>query len=172
MQGLGVRLLITITLSMIAVALPLSGAAAESLKEQLTGAWTLTSADAVRPDGSRVATFGSTPKGIIIFSADGRFALIQMRSELPRIAANSRDQGTPEEYKAIVSGSIAYFGTYAVSEGDRTLTLRLEGSTFPNVMDVGEQKRIITLLNGEELKFTNPRTPAGTTLEVGWKRAK
>jgi len=35
-----------------------------------------------------------------------------------------------------------------------------------------EQKRFITSLTADELKFTNPRTPSGETLEFVWKRAK
>jgi hypothetical protein len=147
-------------------------AVAQSPKEQIVGAWTMVSADSIRPDGSRVEVFGSNPKGMMIFSRDGQFALIQMRAELPRIAANSRDQGTPEENKAIVQGSIAYFGTYTVNEVDKTLTLKLEGSTFANVLAQGEQKRLVTVLTSDELRFVNPKTPSGATLEVGWKRAK
>jgi hypothetical protein len=149
-----------------------SDAVAQSPKEQIVGAWTLVSADSVRPDGSRVAVFGSNPKGIMLFSRDGHFALIQMHAELPTIAAKSRDQGTPEENKAIVQGSIAYFGTYSVNESDKTISLKLEGSTFANILAAGAQKRVITSLTPDELKFTNPRTPSGATLEVGWKRAK
>jgi hypothetical protein len=147
-------------------------AVAQSSKEHIVGAWTLVSADSVRPDGSRAAVFGANPKGIMIFSHDGSFALVQMRAELPGIAANSRDQGTPEENKAIVQGSIAYFGTYSVNEAEKVVTLKLEGSTFANLLGGGEQKRIITSLTPDELKLTNPRTPSGATLEVGWKRAK
>jgi hypothetical protein len=32
--------------------------------------------------------------------------------------------------------------------------------------------RIITSITGDEMKFTNPRTPAGVILEFVWKRAK
>jgi hypothetical protein len=159
---------VTLTLPLLFItALSATDATAQSAKEQIVGAWTMASADSVRPDGSRVAMFGSNPKGIMIFSRDGHFALIQMRAELPRIAAKSRDQGTPEENKAIVQGSIAYFGTYAVNEADKSLTLNLEGSTFVNVLAQGEQKRVITVLTSDELKFTNPKTPSGATLEVG-----
>lgn len=148
-----------------------SDAVAQSPKEQIGGAWTLVSADSVRPDGSRVEVFGSNPKGIMIFSRDGHFALVQMRAGLPRIAANGRDHGTAEENKVIVQGSIAYFGTYSVNEADKVITLKLEGTTFANILGAGEQKRLITSLTPDELKFTNPRTPSGATLEVGWKRA-
>ncbi len=146
-------------------------AQSKSPKELLVGAWTLVSADSVRGDASKVPVFGSNPKGIMIFTGDGHFSLVQMRAEMPRIAANSRDQGTPEEYKAIVSGSIAYFGTYSFNEAEKTIVLRLEGSTYANLMG-GEQKRIVTHLTAEELTFTNPRNPSGMTLEVTWKRAQ
>lgn len=147
-------------------------AAAQSPKEQIVGAWTLISADSVRSDGSRAEVLGPNPKGIMMFSRDGHFALVQMRAELPRMTANSRDQGTPEENKAIVQGSIAYFGTYSVNEAEKVITLTLEGSTFANILGAGEQRRLITSLTPDELRLTNPRTTSGATLEVGWKRAK
>jgi hypothetical protein len=50
--------------------------------------------------------------------------------------------------------------------------LSTEGSTFANLMGAGEQKRLVTTLTADELKFPNPRTPSGATLEVVWKRAK
>jgi hypothetical protein len=149
-----------------------SDAVAQSARDHIVGAWTLVSADSARPDGSRVAVFGSKPKGIMIFSPDGHFALVQMRAELSRIAASSRDQGTVEENKAIVHGSIAYFGSYSLNEAEKVITLKLEGSTFANILGAGEQKRLITSLTPDELKLTSPRTPSGATLEVGWKRAK
>ncbi len=164
-------LTITLLLNLGAV-LFVDDAVAQSSKEQIVGAWTLVSADSVRSDGSRVAVFGSNPRGIMIFSHDGYFALVQMRAELPAIMAKSRDQGTPEENRAIVQGSIAYFGKYSVNEAEKVITMKLEGSTFANLLGGGEQKRIITSLTPDELKFTNPRIPSGATLEVGWKRAK
>ncbi len=44
--------------------------------KQLVGAWTLVAAESVRADGSKVEVFGSNPKGTMIFSSDGHFALI------------------------------------------------------------------------------------------------
>jgi len=65
----------------------------------------------------------------------------------------------------------AYFGTYSINEVDKILTAKVEGSTYANLIGT-DQKRIITSLTADELKFTNPRTPAGVTLEFVWKRAK
>jgi hypothetical protein len=77
-----------------------------------------------------VEAFGPNPKGILIFDANGRFYLQILRSELPKIASNKRDTGTPEENKAVVSGSIAYYGTYTMNGTD--LMLHVEGCSFPN----------------------------------------
>lgn len=147
------------------------GPSRKSPHELIVGTWTMITADAIRPDGRRVEAFGTNPKGTMIFTPDGHFALIQMRAQLPMIAAKSRDLGTPAENQAIVSGSIAYYGTYALDEMDQTLRLKLEASTFANVLEQREQTRVITVLTTDELKFSNPRTPAGVTLEVAWRRA-
>jgi hypothetical protein len=169
MNPLTDRAVTVISLVTLGFVLLASDAVAQSAKSQLVGAWTLVAAENVRADGSKVEVFGSIPKGTMIFSSDGHFALIQMRADLPKLASNSRDAGTPEENKAVVQGSIAYFGTYSVNESEKIITLKLEGSTFANVG--GEQRRIVTSLTADELKFTNPRTPSGATLEVVWKRA-
>jgi hypothetical protein len=72
----------------------------------------------------------------------------------------------------LMAGSIAYYGTYSVNEVDKVITAKVEGSTFANLVGAAEQKRIITSLTADELKFVNPRTPSGDTLEFIWKRAK
>ena len=38
----------------------------------LVGIWTLTAADNLQPDGSRVHAYGANPQGILVFGADGR----------------------------------------------------------------------------------------------------
>jgi hypothetical protein len=74
----------------------------KSLKEQIVGSWTYASADTVRPDGSRVPTWGSNPAGLWMFGSDGRYISLTGRAGVPRFASNSRTTGTPEENKAAV----------------------------------------------------------------------
>jgi Lipocalin-like domain len=97
--------------------------------------------------------------------------MIITRSDLPKFASNNRHAGTPEENKAVVEGSIAYFGMYSVSETDDTCAIHIESSTFPNWIGTN-QKRSFTI-SGEELKWTTPTVSlgSGTALDV-WKRAK
>jgi hypothetical protein len=73
---------------------------------------------------------------------------------------------------AIASGSVAYTGTYTVDEASKTIHANIETSTFPNLVGAPNQRRIVTFVSADELRFTNPRTPAGLTLEFLFKRAK
>jgi hypothetical protein len=59
-----------------------------------------------------------------------------------------------------------------VNEDTKTINPNIETSTFPNLVGAPNQRRIITAVNADELRFTNPRTPAGVTLEFVFKRAK
>jgi hypothetical protein len=143
----------------------------KSLKDQLVGTWTVVSTINVQKDGTKVDQFGANPKGSITFDGNGHYTLIIVRSDLPKFAANRADEGSADENKAVLKGLIAHFGTYSINEADKTLTTRVEGGSFPNLAGM-EQRRTITSLTAEELKYTNPATAFGTSAEVVWRRAK
>jgi hypothetical protein len=155
-----------------AIALPTSDAFAQpkSLKEQLVGTWIYVSSTITRPDGTK--SDRPNLNGIVIYTSDGHFAFVSARTDFPKLASNDIARATAEEAQAVVAGSIACFGTYSVNETDKVIIPKVEGGTFANLIGGAEQKRIITALTEDELRFTNPRTPAGTTLEFIWKRAK
>jgi hypothetical protein len=135
-----------------------SNAAAQSaktLRERLVGTWSFVIAEITTADGKRTLPFGDQPKGMLIFTSDGHFAQVHVAGDLPRIASNNRLAGTPEDNKAIVHGSLALFGTYTVDEEKKTLTFKIEGSTFPNLAGVA-QTRTIDLLSDDEFRNTNP----------------
>ena len=68
-------------------------------------------------DGRKVTqAFGANPKGIQTFEANGRFTLVFLKSDLPKVASNDRMTPTPEEAMAIAKGAIAYYGTYTVDD--------------------------------------------------------
>jgi hypothetical protein len=148
-----------------------SAAADEPIAKRVVGAWTLVAVTAERADGSKAEPFGTNPKGIIIFTDNGHFSLFQSRADIPKLAENDRGKATAEEARAVVGGSIAYYGTYSVNETDNSLSVSLDGATFANLLG-GAQRRDITSLTADELRFSNPRTPSGMTLQTVWKRAK
>ena len=146
-------------------------AAATPLKEAILGAWLLVSVVSEAADGARGEPFGPAPKGIIVFTDGGRFSLFQSAAELPRLAANDRARATAEEAMTVVRNSIAYFGSYTVDDARRELAVRIEGSTYANLIGGTPQRRVVTSLTATELAFDNPRTPSGMTLRTLWRKA-
>jgi Lipocalin-like domain len=143
----------------------------KSLKDQLVGTWTLISWDQTNKDGTKFQRFGASPKGYNIFDASGRFFIMFARSDLPDIASKNPSTPTPEEAKAIVGGAIGYFGTYTVNEADKSFTLNVEASSFPNQRASG-QKRTIVSVTADELKYSNPVPLTGGEIQYVFKRAK
>src|SRR5260221_14570704 len=114
-----------IAAAMLALAASVGAAAAQpanSLKDQIVGSWNFVVAEVTAPDGKKSFPFGETPKGILIFTADGRFAQIHVAGDLPRVASNNRLTGTPEEYAGIMRRSLSVFGTYTVDGDKKTVT--------------------------------------------------
>jgi hypothetical protein len=140
------------------------------LKDQLVGTWTPVSIQNVRPDGSKGDSFSPTPKGILMFDSNGHFSLQILRPDMPKYASNNRLQGTPEENKATVQGVIASYGTYTVNEADKSYTMHMVGSSWPNY-DGTDQKRTVTF-NGDEMNLSFSGGSLGGNGNQVWKRMK
>jgi Lipocalin-like domain len=141
-----------------------------SLGKQVVGSWALTSL-VLDQDGKKSEPYGPGAKGTVIFTNTGHTAVVITRAELPKFASNNRTTGTPEENKAAMAGSIAYFGTYDVNEAEKVVTTHVEGSTFPNWVG-SDQKRTIEM-SGDEMKFLNKNPSMGQgVVTATWKRLK
>ena len=140
----------------------------QSLKQQLIGTWTLLSWEQKKGDGSKLERYGTSPKGIAFFDAGGRYIITVMRADRAKYASNALWQGTPGENKETADGTITYFGTYSMSDADSSISIHVEGSSFPNWNDT-DQKRFVAIA-GQQLILT-VRPPAGDVVDVIWKRA-
>jgi hypothetical protein len=127
-----------------------------SLKEEIVGTWSAVS-QYVDQDGKKLEPFG--PKGMVVYDSNGRFILVLQRASLPNFASNNRMTGTAEENKAVVQGSIAYFGRYSVNENDQKINLHYDGSTYPN-WDGEDQTRLISI-TGDQLSISSPVSAVG-----------
>jgi len=145
--------------SMLFLAAPDIGSA-QSARE-LVGTWELVSSVNTARDGTKSDVFGPNPKGILMFDNDGRFAQVFTRPELPKFASGDRLQGTPDENRAIVQGSIAMFGTYSIS--DKVLMLYVQSGTWPGWIGT-DQKRPLTSYTGDEMSWTQQEEAGATTL--------
>ncbi len=157
-------------LTLLAFAAGGAGNKTGKLKQQLIGTWTMVS-DTVDQGGTKVEPFGPSPKGAMLLTSDGHFSIVLTRPDVPKFASGSRTGGTAEENQAAMAGGIGYFGTYTVSDADKTVHLHVEASTFPN-WSGSDQKRIVAL-SGDEMTVTNPTPSIGPgTATLVWKRAK
>ena len=139
------------------------------LRGQLVGQWSLVSFVNTAADGTRRYLYGSNPKGLFIFAANGRYAQVQVRPDRPRFKANNRLQGTADENKAVLAGTYATFGTWSVNEAERKLIRRIEGSaSFPN--EEGHETAWSITLTGDELQALVPAPAAGGRTEIVWRR--
>src|SRR5436305_12248521 len=159
----------------LALALSAGAAAtqpAAGLKDQIVGAWDFVVAEVTAPDGKKSFPFGETPKGILIFTPDGRFAQIHIAGDVPKFASGNRLTGTAEEYAAINRRSLAVFGTYTVDEEKKTVTYKIVSSTFPN-WEGEAQTRTIDKLDADEFVNTNPNVAGGRgSVSTSYRRAK
>ena len=146
------------------------------LKEAIVGSWRLLIVDTVKPDGTQIPNYGPNPRGMLMFGPEGRYSSQIMRDiGRPNFAANDRLKGTPQEVKAALEGMISHFGTYSVDDQSKMLTLRIEGSSYPNWNDT-TQIRLITALWQDDFVYTNatPSTQAfgGDKTMAAYRRIK
>jgi lipocalin-like protein len=134
----------------------------------LVGVWTLTAADDLQPDGSRVHAYGSNPQGILVFGADGRYTVQIFREDRMKFASGDKRHGTPDEYKDASVGMSCHFGHYTVDSTKGTITFNIERASFPN-WDGASQTRPFTL-KGDDLEWRVPATPDGKTPISEWRR--
>lgn len=146
-----------------------SGAACAQTAKQMVGTWQLVSSVNTSPSGAKIEPFGHTPVGLAAFTADGHFLQVLLRGDLPKVASNNRGQETPDEAQAIAKGSIGLFGTYSVQ--GKVLTLKFDGSTFPNWIGT-QQVRDLSGFNGNEMTWNVPASSLGGQNELVWKRVK
>jgi Lipocalin-like domain len=148
----------------------LSAGAAEPLKQQLVGTWSVSSfVTENERTGKTTKVFGSDPKGYFMFDAANHFSINLFRARRPKFG--NRDFPTAGEGKAALEGMIVMFGDYKVDETEHSISLHIIGGSFPT-WDNTNQKRFIAISN-DELTYKNP-TPAsgGGTAVVTLKRAK
>ena len=143
--------------------------AADTLPKNLIGTWSLVSLT-YDEDGKTTEPYGPNPKGIITFGSDGRFVTIITDPRVPKFASGKRTDGTAEENKAAVRGSVAYFGTYTANEADKTWTVSIEASMFPNWNGLSQARHYS--INGDELVITNEKSSSGYPVRVVWRRVQ
>lgn len=157
---------------LLVLALPAREAFAQqrTTKDQLVGAWTFVSAFNVRADGSKFDPFGGKGTGALLFDRSGQFSWVLLRSDIPKMASNNRQEGTADEFKAVAQGLIVFFGTYVIDDAGKTLTFKVQNSSFANFN--GTERKFAVTLAGDELMVSNPAGASGGSANLTWKRVR
>ena len=133
-------------------------AAGQSLKEQIVGTWR-TASIYNEISGTKTHLYTDKPQGLTIFDRSGNYISFLGKPDLPKIAAKNRMKGTDAEYRGIVQGMIAGYGTYTV-EGD-TVTIKWIASSYPNRAGTTEKRSY--KISGDEMTGINPTAASGGT---------
>lgn len=105
------------------------------LKEAIIGSWLVTAVVDQYDSGKQVNNWG-TVKGSLTFDAAGRFNQIIIGDAQP--ALKTQDPRRPD------APVVAYYGTYTVDEGGKTIVTKLEaasysaraGTTFTSIVEI------------------------------------
>ena len=111
--------------------------------------------------------------GQVIFDAAGQVSLQLMQRKRPAFASGDRALGTPAEFQAAFVGFLSYFGTYTFDAGNGTLTMLIEGSSFPNLVGT-KQVRHVEIAEPRFTGTTPPVAVAGklVTGVFVWERVR
>jgi len=140
---------------------------AESLKEQIVGAWRLVSIYNEQ-NGAKQNLYGDKPVGLTIFDRSGYVIQYISKANVGKFAAENRLKGTDQEYRTVMQGMISGFGTYTV-DGD-TVTIKWVASSYPNRAGTTEKRTYKVV--GQQMTSVNPTAASGGTSYTTFERAK
>jgi Lipocalin-like domain len=126
----------------------------------IVGAWVLTKAEKLLPDGTRVSDYGENPHGLVIFTADGYYSVQIYRAERLKFSSGDKLKGTPDEYKEASLSTSVHFGRYSMDPVKHTIAFRIDRSSFPN-QDETTQVRSFEM-KGDELSWKVAPRPDGS----------
>lgn len=124
---------------------------AMATEASIVGAWALTAAEKLLPDGTRVPDYGSNPHGMAIFTADGYYSVQIYSAERVKFSSGDKFKGTPEEYRDASLGMSTHFGRYAVDPARGTITFSIDRASVPNLDDTRAVRQYE--LKGDELSW-------------------
>ncbi len=108
-------------------------------------------------------------KAAVTYTTDGRFHFITVRFRRAKVCIRRLLRALlPKRlwpsHRVLLSSLL---GRIPLMRAPRRLTSTIETSSFPKLSQaLPNQRRIVTSITDDELKFTNPRTPAGITLAL------
>jgi hypothetical protein len=130
------------------------GTAVGQSAPNLVGTWRLVSYESKDSAGGVQYPFGEAAVGQLLFDANGHMSAMLMKPDRPPFASHDLHRGMDAEVRAAFDGFIAYFGTYTIDPAKQTVTLHVQGASYPNWVG-GDQLRYYRF-HGTRLVLTTP----------------
>jgi hypothetical protein len=170
MKGNLLFLLVFVTLFSTTQAQTKNGHLSREINEQFLGTWSLVAVENTNGDGSKTLPYGEHPVGLLVFSANGDYAIQILKAVRPKVAANDKNKATAEENAALVQGNNSHFGVYSIDDIKHTITFNVQHAFYPN-WEGNLQVRNYTLENNVlSYIVTNTTNGGAITAKVVWKK--
>jgi hypothetical protein len=152
-------------------ALVIAAPATAQTQNKVVGTWRMVSAQ-IDPEGENLPAYGPNPHGWVVFTEDLTFVEVLTDPRVPKFASDVRGQGTDEENRAAIAGSIGFFGRYTVDANGEFSGNRVEGSTFPNWVGHERTREQLRMIVDGDKMTEYFRRPEGTEIRIIWERVK
>ena len=135
---------------------------AESLLQQVAGAWTLTSGSEKMADGAVNEIWGA---GSLILDPSGHMSFF--------VFGKNRPPATSPDPRVPLGPMVAYYGTFSADDDTKTLTYHVAAASSP-MFNAATRMQTVTL-SGDTMTTTGStvNTPQGPITPINvWTRAK
>ncbi|MEJ2320783.1 MAG: lipocalin-like domain-containing protein [Gammaproteobacteria bacterium] len=138
------------------------------MQEQITGAWQLQTWKRYSDDGTAEFPFGRSPRGILIYTDDGKMAVQMVVADRPVLDTDDPIGGSVEQRAEAYSTCLSYFGSYEVK--DNEIVHVVDAALFPNWSNTS-QARPFVFDQDKQLLHLQVKDDAGrVTSEIIWER--
>jgi hypothetical protein len=135
---------------------------AQSLKQQLTGTWKVTSATMQIGDQVKPVALGKNIVGFIMYAPDGYMCFVAMSANRSKLGTGDRIGGTVEQKAAAYDSYRSTCGRYEViSEQERIISHAFDVSLTPDVTGQVEKRFIKEISASKLILETIPHTVGG-----------
>jgi len=146
---------------------------AQSLRDQLLGAWELVSWTQMANGTEEPGPLGKKVLGMIVYTPDDHMCATAMIPDRHQLSATDFRAAPDEEKARAFESFFGYCGRFEVNETDAFVTHTVAVGSVPNFTG-SKQKRFVKI-SGDEMTLSTPVQKVGEREVIGlirWKRAR
>ncbi|MFN8061161.1 MAG: lipocalin-like domain-containing protein [Vicinamibacterales bacterium] len=134
-------------------------------RRAVVGTWELVEHKTTMANGEVRRNYGTAPKGLFVFSADGRATVQILDSTRPSTPAAS---ASDDDVKALMRTYLAYFGTFDVDPAKHMITVHTTSDLNP--ANTGADQIRFYEIEGDTMYLQPPAASNGSQSRITWRR--